>query len=189
MKPPLIMLAGPNGAGKSTFYETYLAPLGLPFLNADNLVRITGLDAYSAAQQIAQIRDLLCEQKKGFITETVLSDPIGAKVDFLANAVRAGFEVRLIFIGIADATLSQSRVAGRVAAGGHDVPTDKIIQRYPRTLENLKRAIQTLPDVWIYDNSSYTTPYQLLAVTSDGTCTQRSNNTLPDWAVGIFQEL
>ena len=30
---------GPNGAGKSTFYRTQLAPLGLPFINADILAK------------------------------------------------------------------------------------------------------------------------------------------------------
>jgi putative protein kinase ArgK-like GTPase of G3E family len=35
--PLLVMLAGSNGAGKSTFHDAYLAPLGLPFVNADRI--------------------------------------------------------------------------------------------------------------------------------------------------------
>ena len=52
MNPQLIMLAGPNGAGKSTFYQTYLAGLGLPFLNADVLAAEVGMEAYEAAAHI-----------------------------------------------------------------------------------------------------------------------------------------
>lgn len=182
MQPLLIMLAGPNGAGKSTFYRAYLSHLGLPFLNADNLAKETGLDAYSSADEIARIREMMCAQKQGFITETVLSDPVGAKIEFLKQASEQGFHVRLIFIGIEDAGLSQKRVDGRVKAGGHGVPADKIQQCYPRTLENLKRGMEQLPDVWIYDNSSYQIPYQLLAQFKAGKPSYKSENTMPDWA-------
>ena len=61
--PLLVMLAGPNGAGKTTFYEAHLKQLGLPFLNADVLAQATGLNAYSAAQTIAAIRDQWIEKK------------------------------------------------------------------------------------------------------------------------------
>lgn len=180
------MLAGPNGVGKSTYYRAYLSHLGLPFLNADNLAKETGMDAYSAADQIARIRDLMCGRKQGFITETVLSDPVGAKIECLKRTSEQGFQVRLIFIGIEGAALSQRRVAGRVNAGGHPVPADKIQQRYPRTLENLKRGIERLADVWIYDNSSYQNPYHLLAQYKDGEQVYQSANSIPDWARALL---
>ena len=104
MKPLLVMLAGPNSAGKSTFYESYLSVLGLPFLNADVLASVMGLAAYEAAARIAgrpPIRQL--GRRMGFVTETVLSDPVGSKVDFLAEAAASGFDVQLIYIGIEDA--------------------------------------------------------------------------------------
>lgn len=182
MQPLIIMLAGPNGAGKSTYYRAFLSHLNLPFLNADNLANKTGLDAYTAAEQIARIREMMCSQKQAFITETVLSDPVGAKINFLKQASKQGFKVRLIFIGITDATLSQKRVASRVKVGGHTVPIDKIQQRYPRTLINLELGIEQLPDVWIYDNSSYDNPYHLLARYKDSRQVYQSTNPIPEWA-------
>ena len=182
MQPFLIMLAGPNGAGKSTYHQVYLSHLNLPFLNADTLANETGLDTYTSAEQIARIREIMCAKKQSFIVETVLSDPVGAKINFLKQAFRQGFQVRLIFIGIADAALSQKRVASRVKAGGHDVPTDKIQQRYPRTLNNLKLGIEQLPDVWIYDNSSFKNPYHLLAQYKDNKQVYRSKHPIPEWA-------
>ena len=35
----LWVLAGGNGAGKSTFYREALKPLGIPFINADQIAR------------------------------------------------------------------------------------------------------------------------------------------------------
>ena len=39
-EPVLVFLAGSNGAGKSTFFKDYLQPLGLPFINADEIARV-----------------------------------------------------------------------------------------------------------------------------------------------------
>lgn len=175
------MLAGPNGAGKSTFYEAYLSHLPLPFLNADLLARETGLDAYAAAREIGAIRDYFVQRKCGFISETVLSDPIGDKVAFLSSAVREGFDVELIFIGIETVGLAEQRVLDRVGAGGHDVPREKLRARYPRTLENLKRAIQQLPLVTIYDNSDDENPYQFVAEFRGGKLLRHRKPPFPAW--------
>lgn len=180
------MLAGPNGAGKSTFFQTYLAGLGLPFLNADVLAAEIGMEAYEAAAHIAEARRLLIEQRTGFVTETVLSDPVGAKVDGLANAAAAGFDVHLIYIGIADVGQSAERVATRVKAGGHDVPLAKIMARYQRTLDNLERAINRLPRVTLYDNSSFDNPYRLIAEFRNGQLHHRTNDPIPPWALRFF---
>lgn len=176
------MLAGPNGAGKSTFFECYLRGLGLPFLNADVLGRETGLEAYEAVRTIAAIRDGFIARRESFITETVLSDPVGEKVQVLARAAEDGFDVTLIYIGIASSAMSLDRVRARVAAGGHDVPATKLAARYQRSLENLELAIAHLPRVRIYDNSSYVSPFRLLAEFGQGKLLQRTGTDIPAWA-------
>ena len=184
--PLLIMLSGPNGAGKTTFYESHLEALGLPFLNADILARETRMDAYSAAATIAAIRDQLIREGESFITETVFSDPVGEKVQVLADAVASGFDVTLIYIGVASPDLSRLRVQARVAAGGHDVPAEKLVARYRRSLENLHRAIQQLPRVRIYDNSSFQSPHRFLGEFRGGKTVQQTNDAVPDWALRFF---
>jgi predicted ABC-type ATPase len=179
--PALIMIAGPNGAGKSTFYKAFLSHLPLPFLNADKLAHLTGIGAYDAANQIAGIRDRLIDAQQSFVLESVFSDPIGAKVDMLAGAVEQGYDVQLIFVGIEDAALSIERVVGRVEAGGHDVPEEKLVARFPRVLDNLARAIDRLPTVIIYDNSWYARPYRFVARFEDGTL-KASTSEIPVWA-------
>lgn len=56
----------------------------------------------------------------------------------------------------------------RVAQGGHDVPSDKLVERFPRTLENLARAIRVLPHVLVYDNGNLAKPFRLAATFERG---------------------
>ena len=161
-RPIVVALAGPNGAGKSTFYEAFLEPAGLLFVNVDDIARDLGVDSYEAARLAEASRATLFEQGESFIFETVLSDPVGAKVAFLGDVAQRGYTVVLLFVGV-PADTSDERVALRVAKGGHDVPEDKIAARHPRTMRNLERAMRDLPHVLVYDNSDLAKPYQLLA--------------------------
>lgn len=57
----------------------------------------------------------------------------------------------------------------RVLQGGHDVPAEKVAARFPRALENLRRAIGVLPFMWVYDNSDLTQPFRKVAELERGT--------------------
>lgn len=181
-KPLLIVLAGPNGAGKSTFFTAFLKDLALPFLNADILARETGIDAYAAAQEITAIREHFVRLKRSFVLETVLSDPVGDKVRFAASAAESSFDVQLIFIGIETPVLSKQRVRDRVAAGGHNVPDEKLEARFKRTLRNLERSIEQLPHVTIYDNTAYNSPFRFVAEFKNGQMTRKGPTPEPCWA-------
>ena len=144
-RPIVIALAGPNGAGKSTFYHAHLAAAGLRFINADVISHELALVPYEAAGVADALRRELLSQGESFVFETVLSDPVGDKVAFLEEAARRGHMVVLCYIGIANAAQSTERVAMRVSQGGHDVPDDKLLGRYSRTLDNLRAAIPRDP--------------------------------------------
>lgn len=161
-RPVVVALAGPNGAGKSTFYEAFLSQSGLLFVNADVIAAATGVDAYTAADLAEAYREKLVSQRESFIFETVFSDPVGEKVQTLCELELAGYTVFLIYIGIASSAQSASRVAMRAAHGGHDVPIEKIAERYPRTLKNLSRALDLLRNVMAYDHSDLTLGYRLV---------------------------
>lgn len=179
-RPTIIALAGSNGAGKSTFYAVHLAGLGWPFINADLLAKELGVDPYAAAKIAQAQRRKLINDRTSFVFETVLSDPVGEKVDQLVETSRIGFDVILCFIAIRDPELSVQRVDMRVSQGGHDVPTDKLKARYERTLANLKRAIRILPQVRIYDNSDLARPYEHVATFENGK-PQMGPGILSDW--------
>ena len=179
-RPIVVALAGPNGAGKTTFYRTYLRPSGLRFVNADVLALELGIDAYKAAKVADELRRQLIEQRDSFIFETVFSDPVGDKLSFLKEVERSGYTVALFFIGIENPEVSDQRVAMRVLKGGHDVPADKIIERYPRVMNNLKHALKELSNVRVYDNSDLKTQYRLVAVRENGLGIELHEPT-PEW--------
>ena len=187
MTPQLVVLAGPNGAGKSTFYDVFLAASPLPFLNADLFAAETGVDALEAARILDVTRQRMIDDRLGFITETVFSDPYGAKLDMLRQAIAAGYEVTLIYIGVASPQLSALRVDQRIASGGHDVPRDRIAPRFERSLHNLAEAITFVPTVELYDNSSVEEPYRLVATFRAGSWRSRLRSDVPDWARGLVR--
>ncbi len=162
-EPNLIAIAGPNGAGKSTFYQSYLSRAGAPFVNADVIAFEMGIGAYDAAELAEGNRRDLFARSESFIFETVFSDPVGGKLAFLEEAVVSGYHVVLCFVGVSEPSVSEERVAIRVSKGGHDVPTDKLISRYPRTMENLRQAMLRLPLVLVYDNDDLRDPHPVLA--------------------------
>jgi len=186
-RPILIILAGPNGAGKSTFYETFLEQTALQFINADVLARELGIDAYSAARVATSLREELIRQRESFIFETVFSDPAGDKLSFFRDAAQAGFTVVLCFIGISGPETSERRVAQRITEGGHDVPSEKLTTRFPRTLENLRRSIQELPHVMVFDNDDLNDPYRLVATFESGELIE-STPPLPTWLTSLLPQ-
>ena len=179
----LWLLAGGNGAGKSTFYQHFLAQTGLPFINADILAK--GLDrenpeaiSYKAAKLAEKLRLNLLRSGTSFCFETVFSHP--SKIDFLAKAKSAGYEIILIYIHLETDQLNQARVSQRVAEGGHSVPSEKIISRIPRTMHYVSDALALVDIARFYDNSSHAQPFVSIASLTKGKLQQFK--TLPDWA-------
>ncbi len=168
-RPIVVALAGPNGAGKSTFFSAHLADTGLRFVNADDLAAEMGVGAYEAAELAASLRAGLVDQRESFVFETVLSDPVGAKVAELQKTARKGIHVGLVFIRLDSPETAKQRVAMRVMQGGHDVPDKKIEARFQRALVNLERAITALPVVVVFDNTDLARPFRLEAVYQSGT--------------------
>ena len=179
-RPIVVAIAGPNGAGKTTFFESHLKLTGLRFLNADSIARELDVDAYEAARMISALRTELVNQRESFIFETVFSDPVGDKLGFLKKAAESGYAVVLCFVGIAGAATSEQRVAMRVSQGGHDVPPEKLVQRFPRTLSNLAAAIRELPCVLIFDNDDLKVPFRHVATYASGQTVQL-NEPVPSW--------
>lgn len=179
-RPIVVAIAGPNGAGKTTFHEAHLQLAGLRFVNADELARELGVGAYEAAELAGRLRETLIEQGESFVFETVFSDPVGDKVAFLMRAAALGYTVVVCYIGIDGPEVSEERVAMRVLQGGHDVPAEKLEARYPRTLENLARAIREVPHVLVYDNGDLGRPFRLVAVYEHGKALE-TRAPLPRW--------
>jgi predicted ABC-type ATPase len=185
-RPVLVALAGPNGAGKTTFFHAHLKPAGLRFVNADVLARELDLDPASAARSAEALRRELVRQRESFVFETVFSDPVGAKLEFIQAAIDQGYTAVLCFIGLSGPDVSEERVAMRVSQGGHDVPREKLQKRFPRTLANLRAAIRQLPSVLVYDNTNLDRPFHKVAEFRDGRLVSQAE-PLPRWLAGLLK--
>lgn len=87
-----------------------------------------------------------------FSFETVMSHP--SKIQFLEEAKALGYRTYLYFVCTANPEINCSRVAERVRMGGHDVPREKILNRYSRSLDLLSEAVQQCRRAYIFDNTS-----------------------------------
>lgn len=94
------------------------------------------------------------ENRNDFCFETVLSSHYN--VDFIQKCKEAGYFIRCYYIITVDPLINVTRVKLRVESGGHDVPINKIISRYDRSLDNIHRVLPLCDVCHIYDNS-YTT--------------------------------
>lgn len=83
--------------------------------------------------------------------ETVLSTE---KYKELVNMVLSAPGVfGLVYVGLRSPDIACQRVARRVLQRGHDVPKEKIIARWSRSLENLSWFAARASQFWIFDNS------------------------------------
>jgi hypothetical protein len=74
------------------------------------------------------------------------------------------------------------RVADRVGAGGHDVPSDKIVERYYRSLSLLPLAIEIADRVTLVDNTEF--PMECARAWQGNI--QRAIVTCPDWVETVI---
>ena len=131
LKPCLLVFAGPNGSGKSTIKSMF--EIKGKYTNADDVVASTGMDNLEAAKLVDEMRYESIRNKEDFSFETVLSSDY--KMNILRKAKEEGYFIKCVFVLTANPELNVYRVESRVSKGGHDVPADKIIDRYAKTFE------------------------------------------------------
>lgn len=156
-KPEVTVFAGPNGSGKSTITEL-LRPPHAVYINADEIKRVLDCEDIEAAQIALKRREECIKGRRDFCFETVLSTDRNLKL--LIQAKNAGFFVRCYYVLTADPQINVARVASRVSAGGHDVPTEKVISRYDKALELVRELVPVCDVCHIYDNSE-DAPYRI----------------------------
>lgn len=137
MKPEITVFAGPNGSGKSTITE--ILKSAYLYSNADDYQRVTNCTAIDAAIFVEKQRCGLIKELKNFCFETVLSTE--RYLNMLRYAKNHGYFIKAYFVLTSDPIINVMRVAARVATGGHDVPEDKIISRYYKSLDLLKELM------------------------------------------------
>ena len=119
---------------------------------------ISTTDANSAAwHQGKRLLERAIAERLDFAFETTLG---GHTISTLLHeALVAGIEVRMWFVGLSSPELHMARVRARVARGGHDIPEEKIRERYDRTRINLIELMPRLTELKVYDNSFEADPH------------------------------
>ena len=192
-KPVLIVIAGPNGSGKTTITSKILRHEwleGAVYVNPDQVAQDRFGDWNSpeavlkAAQYCEEQREACLRNQQSLIFETVLSS--AGKVDFIRRAHEAGYCIRICFVSTAHPTINAARIAQRVMEGGHDVPINKIISRYQKSILNCKRVAAIADRVYVYDNSVDDAEARLLFRMTDGRPFKCYTDDIPLWAQTII---
>ena len=155
----LYVFAGPNGAGKSTFAAT-MVPQNTPIFDGDK--KFAELKAFFYDFDESRIWISINEihfpewkaerikEKSDAAFETNFRDP--DVIESVKQFMKAGFESRLIFMGLDSVEASIERVELRVAKGGHDVSVEYININFEKSLSNLFEFYNAFTSVHLYQN-------------------------------------
>jgi predicted ABC-type ATPase len=131
------------------------------------------------------------QERLNFAFETTLGGKTIAGL--LETALSSNIEVRIWYVGLGSADLHVQRVRSRVRLGGHDIPEQKIRERYVQSRLNLVRLLPKLTEIRVYDNSEEADPnsgnaphLKLILHCVRGKITEMCEvNEVPDWAKPI----
>ena len=178
--PIVLVFAGPNGSGKSTVTKGF--DIVGEYINADEIKKEKNCSDLEAAQFATALReDAVCNMRS-FTFETVLSS--SRNVELLKKAKNFGYQIEIVYVLTADPQINVSRVAQRVKNGGHDVPKDKIISRYHKSLDNISAMLKIADIMWVVDNS--TEKAELIIYSKDS---EVSINETPLWSKDKIEKL
>jgi predicted ABC-type ATPase len=99
----------------------------------------------------------------------------------MADVRAQGNEIILIVIYLENDQFNKARVSQLIAEGGQSVPTEKIIFRIPRTLDNICRATPLANETYLFDKSSLEEPFKTLASIKKNQINFKIK-PLPEWA-------
>jgi predicted ABC-type ATPase len=162
----IYVLAGTNGAGKSSVAGATFRQSGGDYFNPDEAAArilsanpgITSAEANSAGwQEGVRLLKRAIVERLDFAFETTLGGHTIAAL--LQDALSAGIEVRIWFVGLSTPELHLARVRSRVARGGHDIAEETIRERYDRSRTNLLAVMPRLTELRVFDNSVEADPF------------------------------
>ncbi len=158
-RPTLCIVAGPNGSGKTSFYGQVLIRQFPHFVNADHIaLSLTDIAesgrGLAAARLAEEQRERLIAEGVTFAFETVFSRT-EHWIGFLRGAKERGYHLALYFLCTENPDLNAARVKTRSGRGGHAVPLDKVVARYPRSIRTALEAKNLVDELWLYDTTAW----------------------------------
>jgi predicted ABC-type ATPase len=195
------VLSGVNGAGKSSIAGEFAEGHSDFYFNPDSValkIRALHPDISTAlanghAWQIGKsLLEQAIAQERDYRFETTLGGRSIAKL--LQAAAQAGHLLNIWFCGLESPELHLHRVRARVARGGHDIPEEKIRERWDGSRENLIRLLPSIHHLRVYDNSTEADPANgeapcprlLLEMKSRKIIAPADLSNAPEWAQPII---
>jgi predicted ABC-type ATPase len=137
----------------------------------------TSGSAIDAGRTVLQLARGFLFHKQSFLVETTLSG--NTYLRMMVRAKSLGYTVVLFYVGTTDVSINLERVRNRVADGGHDVPEEDQLRRYPRSFANLRKAFELSDEAVLYDNSTILGHVEIAVKGNRGI---QINEPLPEWA-------
>jgi len=159
------VLAGTNGAGKSSLMGAMLLQQGVEYFNPDHAAQrilsanpgLSQVEANGAAwHEGKRLLERAIAEKLDIAIETTLGGKTIANL--LDKALLEGIEGSIWYVGLDGVERHITRVRSRVAQGGHDIPEERIRERYIQSRINLIRLLPRLTELLVYDNSEEADP-------------------------------
>jgi predicted ABC-type ATPase len=138
-------------------------------------------NSYLAAAVADFLRIKMLRSNSSFSFESVFSH--SSKIQEVKNAKKARFKIYLYFITTSDPLINLQRVKNRVESGGHDVPDEKIRERYFRTMSNLYAAFKLSDRAYLFDNSKekINGSFNFFAEKNGELLYLSDSNSIPQW--------
>lgn len=139
-RPVLVVIAGPNGSGKTTIttalQEHYWTQDCL-YINPDSIAEET-FNGWNDDESIIKATHLAAQLREEALAH---------------RQSKAGYFIRLFFICTSSPAINLARIAQRVVEGGHNVPAQKTIDRYYRSIGFASMIAAFVDRFYYYDNS------------------------------------
>jgi len=151
----------------------------LRFVDGRIVFEKVAVNAYFASVATDFLRRKLLAKGMSFSFETVMSSI--DKVQLLEMAQKLGYRTYLYYIATEDPAINLARVKARVSLGGHDVPENKIISRYGRSLDLLLEAVKRTNRAYLFDNSRHGGEHLWVAEITEGRELVLKCDPMPLW--------
>lgn len=201
--PELIIITGSNGAGKSSIGPDYV-PIKLrnSIFDGDKLFVEKRKEIWaSGIRSQKECRNRAFEIVVDTF-EKLVEDSINKNVDFVYEGhftneatwdvprkfKAAGYKIHLIFFGLTDVLLSETRVIGRTLEGGHYVDPITVQSNFYGNLEKVDKYYSLFDSVRIFDTSGV--EHLELAIFKNGVpYSAISSKELPKWFTENLKEI
>ena len=150
----LVLIAGSNGAGKTTLFRDQFPHHAR--VDADQLSRSLAPDAVAtsvieAGREALRITHDLIDRDRPIVLETTFA---GAQpIRLVRSAKAAGYSTAMIYICLDTEDRYVSRVAARVALGGHAIPEETTRRRVDRSADRLAANWRLFDTGLVIDNT------------------------------------